>query len=147
MPRLLNAIRDELVARDIVRKPTVAGPLPPMWLEPALGVPAPGEGNNPVGIGDDLVLGGFLTGGFAPAPYATLRKPIVDIRIRTAKDKAYLAEDIELAITARLGDQRDWTMGGLYVVESQQWRPLQRLGSDAQGYEHVVAYWFELIRP
>lgn len=146
-PRLLSALRDHLVTHGVVRKPTVPGSLPPMWLEPALGVPAPGEGNNEVEIGEDLVLGAYLTGGFAPAAYSTLRKPIVDIRIRAAKDKAYLAEDIELAITPLIRDRRDWTMGGLYVVESEQWRPLQRLGSDGQGYEHVVAYWFELLLP
>jgi hypothetical protein len=145
MPRLLTAIRDELIAHNIVRKPSVPGPLPPMWLEPTLGEPAPGEGNNPVEIGEDLVLAAYLTNGFAQPAYSTLRKPIVDIRIRSAKDKAYLAEDVELAITPRLRDRRDWTMGGLYVVESEQWRPLQRLGSDTQGYTHVVSYWFELL--
>lgn len=149
-PRLLSALRDHLVTHGVVRKPSVAGSLPPMWLEPALGVPAPGEGDNAVEIGQDLVLGAYLTGGFAPAAYSTLRKPIVDIRIRTAKDKAYLAEDVELALTPLVRDRRDWTMGTapnqMYVVESQQWRALQRLGSDAQGYEHVTAYWFELVR-
>jgi hypothetical protein len=146
VPSLLTAIRDELVAHDIVRRPSVAGDQPPMWLEPALNTPAPGEGKNPVEIGADVVIGAFLTGGFAPAPYAVLRKPIVDLRIRAAKDKAYLAEEIELAITGRLIDRRDWMMGGLYIVESQQWRPLQRLGSGPQGHEYVVAFWFELIR-
>lgn len=148
MPNLLSALRDHLVAQGIVRKPSVAGALPPLWLEPALGTPGPGEGNNPTEIGSDLVLGAFLTGGFAPPPYGSfLRKPIVDIRIRALKDKAYLAEQIELAITKALIDRRDFTMGGLYVVECEQWRPLQRLGSDEQGYEYVVAYWWELIRP
>jgi hypothetical protein len=146
-PRLLSALRDHLVTQGVVRKPSVPGSLPPMWVEPTLGTPAPGEGNDPVAIGADLVLGAYLTGGFAPPAYSTLRKPIVDIRIRSAKDMAYLAEDVELAITPLIRNQRDWTMGGLYVVESEQHRPLQRLGSDAQGYEHVVAYWFELPLP
>jgi hypothetical protein len=37
-------------------------------------------------------------------------------------------------------DKRDWMMGGVYVVESEQWRALQRLGSDEQGYEYVVLH-------
>jgi hypothetical protein len=147
MPNLLTALRDHLIAQAIVRKPSVAGSAPPLWLEPSLGTPAPGEGNNPDETGEELVLGAFLTGGFSPAPYYSfIRKPIVDIRIRAGKDKAYLAEQIELAMTKVIIDRRDWTMGGLYVVESEQWRPLQRLGSDEQGSEHVVAYWFELLR-
>jgi hypothetical protein len=43
-------------------------------------------------------------------------------------------------------DKRDFMMGGVYVVESEQWRALQRLGSDEQGYEYVVSYIFELLR-
>lgn len=145
MPNLLTAVRDHLVSQNIVRKPSVAGSVPPLWLEPALGTPAPGEGNNPIEVGSDLVLGAFLTGGFAPAPYGSfLRKPIVDIRFRGKSPQNI--ETTELAITKALIDKRDWTMGGLYVVECEQWRPLQRLGSDEQGFEFVVAFWWELIR-
>jgi hypothetical protein len=145
MPSLLTALRDHLVAQSIVRKPSVAGSAPPLWLEPQLGTPGPGEGNNPVEVGSDLVLGAFLTGGFAPPPYGSfLRKPIVDIRFRGRSPQNI--ETTELAITKALIDRRDFTMGGLYVVECEQWRPLQRLGSDEQGFEYVSAYWFELIR-
>jgi hypothetical protein len=104
------------------------------------------RGQQPVEVGSDLVLGAFLTGGFAPPPYGSfLRKPIVDIRFRGKSPQNI--ETTELAITKSLIDRRDWTMGGMYVVECEQWRPLQRLGSDEQGFEYVAAYWFELIRP
>jgi hypothetical protein len=43
--RLLEAIRDELVAQGIVRPATVAGALPPMWLSYRGGLPGPGEGS------------------------------------------------------------------------------------------------------
>ena len=59
MPRLLNALRDELITAGLVRKPRVAGAAPPMWLG-ALSTPAAGEGNNPVEVGDTLV---FMDGG------------------------------------------------------------------------------------
>lgn len=145
MPSLLTALRDHLVAQSIVRKPSVAGAVPPLWLEPQLGTPAPGDGNNPVEVGSDLVLGAFLTGGFAPPPYGSfLRKPIVDIRFRGKSPQNI--ETAELAITKALIDKRDFMMGGLYVVECEQWRPLQRLGSDTDGFDYVSAYWFELVR-
>lgn len=150
MPHLLNAMQSELIAQGIVRRPGDTGTAPPMWLEPALGVPGPGEGQG-TAVDPNLVLGAFLTGGFAPEPYGSWhRRPIVDVRIRAARDKAYLAEDVELQITRALIDKRDWMMGtgqsAMYVVESEQWRALSRLGSDEQGYEYVVAFVFELLR-
>jgi hypothetical protein len=146
-PRLLNAMREHLIAQGVVRRPSVAAAAPPMWLEPTLGTPAPGDGDVPVEVDQYLVLGAFLTGGFAPEPYGSWhRRPIVDVRIRAAKDEAYRAEDVELAMSKALIDRRDWTMGGLYVIESEQWRALQRLSSDAKGTEYVVAYTFELLR-
>lgn len=150
MPHLLNAMQAELIARNIVRKPGVGGTPPPLHLEPTLGVPAPGEGQPPA-MDANLVLGAFLTGGVAPDPYGSWhRQVIVDVRIRAKRDAAYLAEDIELAITKALIDKRDWTMGSgaatMYVVESEQWRALQRLGSDEQGFEFLTSYIFELLR-
>jgi hypothetical protein len=143
---LLTDLRDYLIAQGIVRKPSVAGALPPMWIEPRLGVPAPGEGNNPTEVGDP-VLGLFDTGGFVPGPYmgSWIRQPIVQINLRSTN--AQTIKTLELAITKRLIDKRDWTMSTQYVVESEQWQALQRLGSDEQGYEYTVAFIFELYRP
>lgn len=145
-PMLLTALREHLVAQGVVRKPVVAGAAPPLWLEPKNGVPAPGEGQNATEIGPDLVVGAFLTGGFAPPPYGSfIRKPIIDVRFRGREHP--IVETTELAITKALIDKRDWFMGQLYVIECEQWRALQRLGSDEQGFEYVTAYWFELHRP
>jgi len=146
MPQLLTALREHLITEGLVRKPSVAGALPPLWLEPQLGVPAPGEGNNPTEVGSDLVIGAYLTGGFAPPPYGSfLRKPIIDLRFRGRNPVTI--ENTELAISKALIDRRDWMMNTMYVVECEQWRPLQRLGSDEQGFEFVTAYWYELLRP
>lgn len=143
---LLSAMRDHLIAQAVVRKPSVAGSTPPLWLEPKLGVPAPGEsrsGNTTEA--SSLVVGAFLTGGFAPAPYGSpIRKPIVDFRFRGSDAQAI--ETLELDITRQLIDKRDWMMSSQYVIECQQWRALTRLGSDEQGFEYMASYWFELLR-
>ena len=143
---VLSSMRDYLVAQNLVRKPSVAGSNPPMWLEPKLGVPAPGEGNNPTEVGSDLVIGAYLTTGIAPGRYESWwRQPIVEVRFRGQTPQNI--ESTELAISKVLIDKVDWTMAGLYVVEAEQFQPLQRLGSDAQGYEYSTAYVFQLYRP
>ena len=142
---LLTSLRDYLVAQGLVRKPSVAGATPPLWLEPKLGVPAPGEGTNPTEIGDP-VLGVFATGGFALGPYmdSFARQPILQINYRGNSPQAIQA--LELEITKRIADKRDWTMGSTYLVESSLWQPLQRIGSDEQGWEFSSAYSFQLYR-
>lgn len=142
---LLSALRDYLVAQNIVRKPSVAGTSPPLWVEPMQGTPAPGDGTA-TEVDANLVLGAFLTGGIAPARYESWwRQPIVDVRFRGRDTRTI--QTTELAISAALIDKVDWTMAGLYVVEAEQWRALQRLGSDEQGYEFVASYRFILYRP
>jgi hypothetical protein len=142
--RLLNALRDELVTAGIVRVPSVAGATPPMWLVPKLGTPAPGEGDNPTEVGPDAVIGAYRTNGIPPAAYESfMRQPFVELRIRTRL--GYLAEDLEAAITARIIDRRNFDLGGsLRVIECEQIVPLQLLGSDEQGFEHICSFSFEL---
>jgi hypothetical protein len=140
---LLDALRDELIAAGLARKPSIAGATPPLWLEPRDGVPAPGEGDNPAAVGDPLVLAAFLTGGIPRQAYAKmLRRDIVDIwlRARTFPD----ITTAEAAITAQLIDKRNWTMGtSLKIIECEQWRPLQPLERDEHGFTFTVSYWFE----
>lgn len=149
IPALLTALRDHLVTNAVGRDPATAGALPPIWREPKLGTPAVGEfppNGAPSQAGSTAVIGLFLTGGLAPAPYESFaRKPIVDFRLRTST--ALVAEQLELDISKVLIDRRAFTMGGLYVIECEQWRPLQRLGSDEQGFEFTAGYLFELYRP
>lgn len=145
---LLSALRNHLVSQGIVRKASSAGAAPPMLLEPQQGVPEPGTGED---IVSDPVLhiGVFLTGGIAPARFESWwRQPIVDVRFRAKGSQAVqTVQATELAISKALIDKVDWTMDGLYVVEAEQFRALQRLGSDEQGYEFVASYIFQLYRP
>jgi hypothetical protein len=147
--RLLTALRDHLVIAGIARDPTVAGPLPPFWRDPKLGTPAPGDGNNSTEVGTEAVIAAYLVGGTPTEPQGSwVRFPIVELRFRTTK--GFLAEDMDIAICNQIHDRRDFMLGGaggLYVVECQQILPLQRLGSDEQGWEHLSQFRFELYRP
>jgi hypothetical protein len=154
---LLDHLRDYLAAEGVVRDPDTQDPsLPPMWVEPRTGVPAPGKGNHVTRVGKTLVLGAFFSGGIPPAPLEGFRRmDTVDIWIRALN--APDAHTIEQAIRDKLIDKQDWDMAGLRITDSQQWRPFQRLnnvGSQqrnaggrvdrvAEPYDFVVAYLFE----
>jgi hypothetical protein len=150
---ILSAVRDHLFAKGIVRKPTVPGSLPPMWVEPMQGLRGPKKPGEPATTEDstDLVLGAFLTGGIAPGRFESWwRQPIIDVRYRGWSVPTI--EATELLITKALADRVDFmlapsTPSATYSVEGEQWRALQRLGSDEQGYEYVSAYRFVLYRP
>jgi hypothetical protein len=141
--QLLHAMRDELVTAGLVRTPRTAGVLPPLWVDPRDGVPAPGEGSSSTEIGATMVLGAFPTGGFPRQPFEKmLRRDTVDLHFRALKSPDIFT--LEAQITDRLIDRRNWTMGGdLTVIECEQWRPLQPLDRDEHGFTYVVSYWFE----
>jgi hypothetical protein len=140
--QLLTALRDHLAGEGIARVPSVAGPLPPMWLEPRQGVPAPGEGTPPE-VGASVVLGATVTGGIPPRPYESWqRRPIVDLTIRSTAAPA--AHQLDEQIRGALIDRRNWLMGGLRVIESQVWREFQPLTFNEQAFTYVVAYVFQL---
>lgn len=142
MPDLLTELRAHLAAHDIVRSPDQPGSEPPFWLEPRLGVRAPGDGDPPE-RGDDAVLGAFITGGIPPRPYESWqRRRVVDIRFRTTT--APRALDLDTQIRAVLIDRRDWMLGALHVIESQVWREFQPLGADEQAFDFVTAFVFQL---
>jgi hypothetical protein len=149
VPSLLTSLRDHLVAQNLVRKPSVAGAAPPLWLAPRLGVPAPGEGGNATEVGSDLVVGAFQTGGLAPGPYAGWRRdPFIALRFRGLN--AQNIENLHLAIANELIDRRDFNLasGGsqMHVVECEMTTELQDLGSDEQGFEFETTYQFTLTR-
>jgi hypothetical protein len=146
---VLTAFRDHLILAGLVRKPSTAGPQHPLWLERAEGVPAPGEREAPE-RDDLLVLGAFLTNGVAPSRFESWwRQPIVDVRFRgraRGMGGVDAIQDTEHAISGAVIDRVDWTMGGLYVVESEQFQALQRLGSDEQSFDYFTSYRFILYR-
>lgn len=142
MATLLEHFRDHLVSAGVVRIPRVAGTVPPLWLEPRDGAPAPGD---KTGTEDSsTVLSAFLTGGLASRPYESfMRTDIVDVWVRATQAPAVF--DLETGLRAAIIDKRAWDMAGLTVIESLQWRPLQRLGSDAQGFTFVCAFTFQIF--
>lgn len=146
MPDVLGPLRTYLIAQGLVRNPTIASSLPPMWLEPQHGTPAPGEtpsGGNTTQIGADLVIGAFLSGGFPVGPYeSSWRIPTVDLRLRGRTSP--VVKTAEAQITAALIDKREWVMGGINVIESQLWRPLQPIAIDDQSFDFVVSYSFQV---
>lgn len=141
-----EALRDHLITKGQVRKPGVTGSLPPMWLEPRHGVPAPGEayeGGSTVEIGTDAVLGVRLAGGIPQGPIvaSTIRSSILDIWVRTttAPEAATLAD----LIRAEINDKRDWTMGGLTIISSLIFKELQPVTSNDQAFTFLTSYVFE----
>lgn len=140
---LLEHLRDYLIAEGIARKPAVAGAGHPLWLDPRHGVPAPGEGDSAVEIDADVVLGAFQVSGIPRGPYAdsVLRTDAVDLWIRSRISP--LAYGVDDALRQALVDRRAWDMAGMTIVESSLFRPLQRLGSDDDGYVFTSQYLFE----
>lgn len=147
-PDLLSALRNHLVTAAIVRKPSVAGAAPPLWLEPRLGTPAPGEGNNPTEVGTSLVIGAYYDGGISTGPYESVSWIYRDIQIVYRGLSVPTILNTDLAIRAQLIDRRDWMLNGtLYVLESSQVGVLSPLVSDEQGYDQRTTYRFQLPTP
>jgi hypothetical protein len=148
MTRLLNALKTHLISEGIVRDPRTAGMLPPLWRQPKLGTPAPGEVpiNGALVEAGDPVAAAFISGGFPIARYESAwRRPTVEIRIRSSK--APEGENLGERILAATIDRTDWVMGGRRIIESQMWRPLSPAGSDEYGFEFLLAIAFELYAP
>lgn len=142
---VIEAVRDELIAQGIVRKPSVAGAEAPCWIEPRNGVPAPGEqsdGGKPVEKGDSAVLGLWMAPGIPQEPFvaSTIRHSVVviEIRVKTAKDAVL----IENRVRAALNDKVDWDLGGLHVIDSLIYRELQALERGPQAFSYDLAYSF-----
>lgn len=148
MPDLLTAIRDELVAQNVGRAPAVPPPggdpnRPPIWRQPRDGAPAPGEGQNDTEKGTDSTISlTFAPGITAQRHEGFIRIDAVDFWIRTTVAPRAVA--LEDAIRDALNDRRGWTMGGLAVIESLQFRALQFLRSGPDGFTFLTQYTFEV---
>ena len=148
--RLLTALRAELVASGVVRDPRTPGALPPMWLSPRSGTPAPGEGAGSE-TGPTAVLAAFRSGGIPPAAArGHSRRTTVDVVMRVTQ--APIAEDLDAQLRAVLAPaplaaRYAWAMGGLQVIESRVWRELGPLGFDEQAFSFVASFLFETYAP
>lgn len=170
---ILDRLMNHLAAQALTRKPSDPGAggrpwLPPFWRAPAEGAIAPGDkgrdGNGALlpGAGgteadDGLVITADKTGEISPSPgegYA--QRDIVDLRLRgrAVPPILELAAAIALELAPRpYGVRYSWDMAGLFLIESRQWRPLQKIQSGTQtgtpagqGTTYVVAYLFEYHR-
>lgn len=142
--RLLPNLRTHLITAGIVRDPTATGALPPMWLDPKQGTPAPGEGQG-TEISADAVVGAYLNpaGGIPARPFeSSLRADIVEFRLRTKT--APRAVVLEKAIRAALIDRRNFDLAALRVVDCEEWRALTRLATRDDAYEYLFSYVFWL---
>lgn len=143
MATLADHVSTYLIAQGVVRDPRVAGSLPPRWLQPANGVPAPGEGSNPTEVGPTVVVGISRTDGLASRRFERAwRFDVVDFVLRTKKYPD--AERLYAQMRPLLIDKSNWIMGSITVIESREWRGLAEIDSDEQqGYTSVFAVLFE----
>lgn len=152
---LIDHLRDFLVTQTIARRtdqaPVGPSPLPPVWRFPENGAVAPGdaaqEGRPATERDNGVVLSLMPAPGIPPAPGTEERRiDGVDIWIRSTTVPP--AWDLEAQIRSALlgtdpGGRTDWTMAGLYVVQSSQYRAMQTLGYGDGAFSFVVGYLFE----
>ena len=153
--RILAAFRADLIAAELVRRPS-EGPAgrPPMHVEPIEGPPAPGEREG----GEDhatLVLSLIHAGDLTPADNFDARLgrvAILDVRYR-AKTSAALrdAAALDAAIVARmLAPERNYGYGFVLADGTDAALAVQSVGvfggfspvsrSKSTGYDHVAKY-------
>ena len=143
--QIIEAVRDQLITANLVRKPSVAGVKPPCWIEPRNGVPAPGEiadGGKDTEVGPTIVTGLYIAPGIPQDPFvaSTIRHTVVNIELRVKKsvDAFTLADDIRGA----LNDKVNWNMGGLQIIDSLIFRELQVIERTEQAFTYDLAYGF-----
>lgn len=141
MSDLMAEFRNYLVGTGLVRHYTTVGAAPPLYVEPANGVPSPED------TGVSLVLAAFRYGGPVASAYESfLRRDIIQIDFRastTAKPSAVIdVWALESKLREAIADKRAWQMGALTITESLEWRSLQRVSSDLQGHNYNMAFLF-----
>jgi hypothetical protein len=88
----------------------------------------------------DPTVGLFVGTGVPEARHdaSWLRTDTVDIVIRSTTAPAAIALDD--AIRYQLVDRRNWSMGGLLVVESEMSRALSQVGADEVCFDWTCSY-------
>jgi hypothetical protein len=141
---VLDHVQQHLVDRGLFRKPAVqAEGLHPLYKEPRLGTPAPGQQKEVesdvvavVGMQEDteIAVGSYESWYYKPCV-------LFIYRVAAARD----SDEISRAIRGELEDRRAWmTTSGLQVIESGLWRPKQRLGSDKSSFTFNESFWLQL---
>jgi hypothetical protein len=146
MATILDHLRTYLIANGVGRDPRVAGATPPIWRQPAAGTPAPGEGTG-TEVGSTVVIGLMRTGGIPQSPQEVeWRRDIVDIWIRSRtwpQTESTWNAIRPLLIGTHAQSRQGWTMSGLAVIESQEWRTLSLDSDPAQGFTSQAAVLFQ----
>jgi hypothetical protein len=148
-PDLLLNIAAYLIELGFVRDPdtpdVIGSPLPPLWIAPRYGCPAPGEtpqDGNSTEIGVNTVVSMGWATGIAPKRYeGFLRDDGVEFFIRSISPQVPMALDNQ--IRGALNDRRGWVLNGAVIInESLLTRPIQLLSSDEQGWTYHFEYLF-----
>lgn len=146
---VLGAFRNHLVALELMRKASVAGPLPPAIIEPRGGAPAPGEGEGTANDPDLIVT---LRGGgeIPPGDNGWLLQTTIDVRYRGLTAERIMRLDADIVASLHEGPgirRRAWEMGGLFVLETGIWVGLTPLEHHAaQGFDYVTRIYVEAYR-
>lgn len=159
MKTVVDALRDYLVDEGLVRRPDHPGAgarpwLPVAWRHPDNGAVGPGDAaqqKKPAAAQDDgLVVSLMYAPGIPPRPGEEERRTDgVDVVLRG--NAMQPMADLEAEIRVRLlgdppdpGGRADWTMAGLYVIQSSQWRPFQPLAAGNGVFTFTVGYVFDV---
>ncbi len=101
--RVLTALRDDLEAAGLVRRPGTTGVLPPAHVEPRTGPPAPGDREAPENEAVLVVTLRLSSEAPARAGAAFTRTCIIDVIYRSASTAGLkLGRALDAAIRARL---------------------------------------------
>jgi hypothetical protein len=105
-------------------------------------VPAPGEGQNAIEVGNDLVMAAIRTSGIAPRRFeGFIKVDAVDFWLRARTPP--IAQQAHDQLRDALNDKRGWEMSGLRIEESLMFRDLQRLSADENGWTYTTEFTFE----
>lgn len=152
---LLSALRAELVARGLVRKPSAGGAGVPLHVEPLDGPPAPLEREAPE---DHARLVATIMGGgelAAPAFEAGRRRVVITVHYRSVGTRGLMdGRALDDAIRKALVDRpdhgfgytlADGTAAAVWVLQASVYGGLGPVSRDRDGSHERAAYVLEVL--
>lgn len=154
---ILKAFRNELILRGIVRHPSNAGPLPPLFVEPHGQAPAPGEREGPEDDANLLITASFSGDLPETSRDAYRRRTIIDVRYRSKGNGGLQrARAVDAQVFDVMAHREDYALGWvmaegdpaeLAVLETGSFAALGRIGADpAYGFDELAKYYVEALR-
>lgn len=144
MADLLTELRAHLINQGVVRNPKNAGPLPPMWLNPRYGPIYPGQKPDKATateVGPDEVVSAFRVAGVPSIRHEGFMR-VMGVDLHITVRRAFDATQMEEALYRELHDRRGWQMAGIFIQESLQFRDLQLVASDDNGFHYTTEFLF-----